>query len=387
MTQNRLFRALSGSAAALTLLSAGQAAVTSTTGSGKEPSGKSPKEMAAPKEESAWDKIWGLFSLYKNDANPFIEELAITGRFQGQYYAVDGDNASDDDWDWRRFRLGLKTTMLNKHLLFNGEMYSEFNPGGDFYSGLKNFNLTYKASEAFALTVGKLEPHFGYDYSISDTKHIYFERNSMINQFKNEYSAGFSIDGKIDKWSYYVSAVSNSQDKEFGDLDGGWSATATIGYDLKEALGADVANLRLEYLHSEHDKIDNRSTTFDDGIAASLEYKQGPFGLISEIIAGFGDAANNASLILTPSYDITKKLQVVGRYQLGVSDEDKGFAAQSRYEKKVGAPNGDLYNAGYLGLNYYLYGHKAKIMTGVEYANMSGGDSTWTFITGYRLTW
>lgn len=387
MIHPRTTRFLTVSASALALASAGMAAVTSTASSGKAPSGKGPKEMAAPKEESIYDKIWGLTTLYKNDANPFIEELNLTGRFQGQYYAVDGDKESDSDWDWRRFRLGLKAKFLDKRLSFNGEMFSEFNEGGEFYEGLKNFHLTYEFSEAFALTVGKQQPDFSYDYSMSDTKLMYFERNNIIGQFKNEYGTGVSVAGKVDKLSYYVAGVSNSSDKEFGDFDGGFSVTATLGYDLKDVLHADKAQLRLEYMHSEHEEGDTLFTNFDNGLATSLEYKTGEFGLISEVIAGFGDKANNAALILTPSYDITKKFQVVVRYELGLSDEDNGYTTKSRYENKVDAGKGDVYNAGYLGLNYYLYGHKAKLMTGVEYANMRGGDSTWTWISGYRLFW
>jgi hypothetical protein len=231
-----------------------------------------------------------------------------------------------------------------------------------------------------------MEPEFTYDYSMSDTLHIFFDRNVLVNQFKNDYTTGISFYGKAGKWSYELAATSNTPGKEFGELNGGWSTTGFISYDLKEALSVDKAQWRLDFMHSEHDSNDTLMTGFDNGLATSLDIKQGAYGLVSEVIAGFGDN-NNVGLILTPTYDITKKLQLVGRYQLAISDEDKGQSPQKRYESFIGAPKGDMYNSAYLGLNYYIYGHKLKLMSGVEYANMSGGESSWTYLAGIRAFW
>ena len=69
--------------------------------------------------------------------------------------------------------------------------------------------------------------------------------------------------------------------------------------------------------------------------------------MVTEALLGDGDTTN-VGLVLIPSYDITRKLQVVGRYQLGVSDGDTGLSAQSRYERRVGGGAGETYNALYL---------------------------------------
>jgi hypothetical protein len=47
---------------------------------------------------------------------------------------------------------------------------------------------------------------------------------------------------------------------------------------------------------------------------------------------------------------------------------------------------GDLYQAGYLGLNYYIVGHRLKLMSGLEYARL-GGEDTWTGSLALRLFW
>jgi phosphate-selective porin OprO/OprP len=44
-------------------------------------------------------------------------------------------------------------------------------------------------------------------------------------------------------------------------------------------------------------------------------------------------------------------------------------------------------------MNYYLYGHKLKLQTGLQYADMrdraaDGGKYTgWSWTTGFRISW
>jgi phosphate-selective porin OprO/OprP len=59
----------------------------------------------------------------------------------------------------------------------------------------------------------------------------------------------------------------------------------------------------------------------------------------------------------------------------------------------VVAGRGDLYQEFYLGLNYYLYGNKLKVQTGVQYADMrdesnNGGEyAGWAIGAGLRISW
>ncbi|HEX2749272.1 MAG TPA: porin [Verrucomicrobiales bacterium] len=347
-----------------------------------------PTEPAAS-ESSVFDKIWGLATLYKDDSNHFLEEIDLVGRYQGQYYDIGGDGNNADDWDHRRTRIGLKAKMFDKRLEFYGEAFFDFNPDTYLYGGFKNFNLAWKFSDAFVLTVGKMEPKFSYDYSMSDTLMLNFERNALINQFKIDYNSGVTVSGKIDKWSYYAGIFSNQADKTFGDFDGGYTESAFVSYDLKDAFKMDKAVWRLDYMHSNHKTGDTLFTGFDNGVATSLDLKQGPWGLTTEVLAGFGDA-DTFGVRLVPTYDINKKLQLVARYQYATSNKANGLAPQGRYEGiGAGATRGDNYNAIYLGLNYYIYGHKLKLMNGVEYASMdqaAGGNfNTWTWMSGIRL--
>ena len=63
------------------------------------------------------------------------------------------------------------------------------------------------------------------------------------------------------------------------------------------------------------------------------------------------------------------------------------------YENRIVRGRGDEYNELYLGANYYFYGHKLKLQSGLQFADMNdraadGGDYSgvsWT--TGIRVGW
>jgi len=109
---------------------------------------------------------------------------------------------------------------------------------------------------------------------------------------------------------------------------------------------------------------------------------------------------------LLPTYDVAHnlllsddKLQVAMRYHYASSSDDYSLDFAKRYEQPVTSGKGDSYNALYLGLNYYLYQQKLKIMGGIEYFEMDGVADTedvefsninrsvdgWNIITGIRL--
>lgn len=354
-------------------------------------SGKNiPETAVTPKEESIFDKIWGLTKLYEDKSNPFIQELRIGGRYHGQYHWADGDTAEDDGWEDRRFRIGLEGKFLHEKLSLKADMVSgsDFDP---FYNGFTELYLQYKVHDAFAITVGKQKPRFTYDWSTSSRYHNYFERSQLTNQFRPDYTPGVAFSGKLGSFSYYTGLFSNSPSDnvgdEFSEFDGGASFIAQIGYDLKEMLKTDSADWRLDYLYSDHNDKSTIFDHFDHGVATSIAIRQGKASIATELLYGFGsDAGDALGANIMPGYFITDKLQLVGRYQIATSDGAKGLSAQRRYERSAGLGKGDLYQAAYAGFNYYLYGHKLKLMGGVEYADLGDHDA-WTALLGVRIFW
>jgi hypothetical protein len=74
--------------------------------------------------------------------------------------------------------------------------------------------------------------------------------------------------------------------------------------------------------------------------------------------------------------------------QLATSDDFNDLTVPGRYETlQPGDDKGDTYVSGYLGLNYYMYGHKLKFMNGVEFSQMGDSDySGYTYMSGLRFS-
>jgi phosphate-selective porin OprO/OprP len=144
------------------------------------------------------------------------------------------------------------------------------------------------------------------------------------------------------------------------------------------------------------------SPAFGDSVALSNDLIQGRFGLTTDLLYGFGyqgraeqagshkniHQSDVIALNIIPSYFIADGLQLVGRLQLATSSEPNGLGLQSRYEAVAPSTDkkGNTYASVYAGLNYYIYGNKLKLMNGVEYSHLGGGDyDGTTFFTGMRM--
>ena len=356
---------------------------------------KSPVAIAATKELSDFDKLWSLATLYKNDANPFIEEFKLRGRYQGQYHWLDSNQGDADNWENRRSRLGFDAKLFDKRieLRLDAQSTDEFDP---FYDRLVDAYVKWKPSDAFSLTLGKQKPQIGYyDWLQSTNSQPTFERSQIFNQLKVDRTTGAVAEGKVDKFTYQAGIYSNEVDREFGHFEGGISYGAGIGYDLKESLGLKKADLRLDWLHSDIDKNDTVLSRYENLVSATLWLKDDRWSLVTEAFFATGGAPDAFGFYVQPTYDlIPEKLQLVGRYSLSTGDGAQSVSLQKRYEAE--APNlsaggkGETYQSAYLGLQYFIYGDKLKVLAGAEYSHLGGGSGKdfdgLTVLTGIRLS-
>lgn len=395
-TTNKTSLALS----AVLLLAASNIAYGGTTitdSSGKEPSasGSATKYV----EPSIFDKIWSLATLYKDDSNSFIQEFKLRGRYQGQYHWLDSDQGDDNSWENRRSRFGFDAKLFDKHLelRFDVQSSDEFDP---FYNGIVDAFLKWKPVETFSLTVGRQKPQIGwYDFLQSTNNQPTFERSQIFNQLRVDRVVGAVAEGKVDKFTYQAGIYSNDIDLEFGQFDAGVAFGAGIGYDLKHALNTEKADLRFDWLHSDIQPESTILNRYEDLFSTTLWLKDGRWSLVTEGFAGTGGSGRDADLIgffIQPAYDIiSQKLQLVGRYTFSAGDGPDSVIAQTRYERAApnltGGGRGDQYQAGYLGLQFFIHGDKLKLLGGVEYAKLNGGGNGgdydgWTALTGIRFS-
>lgn len=379
--------------------------------------------------DSVYDKIWSAATLYKDEDNPILQEFSLQGRLQVQYFNLDSDvgnldttdykNASDsndervwgDNLEVRRARFGFKSKWFQVWKL-EGQIDVDTDMDDSLYKDIYDLYLTYAPSDALNVSVGKTKVKFSREQEISSKEILTTERGLVSNLLFPGELTGVWVNGKGIKehWLYELGVYGNDRQREFTEFDGGAIILGKIGYDYSSQAGMDSAVASVHLMHNtEPGYLDGTSNpnytpspspAFDTSIALTNDIVQGRFGLTTEALFGFGDNRSDVmGLTIIPSYFIADGLQLVARFQVANSSEADGIALPSRYEGLTNnalvnagdrpvAPErtGNTYTAAYLGLNYYLYGHKLKIMNGIEYSKLGGGAyEGYTFTSGLRM--
>lgn len=358
--------------------------------------------IATAEDAGGFESLWDLATLYKDDANPYLQEFKLRGRYHGQYHIVDGDQDTEDNWEDRRARFGFDAKLFEKKVEVRVDFQS--NDGfRDIYDGLVDAYVKWKPVDAFSLTVGRMKPHIGYyDFVQSTNAQPTFERSQIFNQLSIDRAAGIAVDGKIDRFTWQAGVFSNSLDPDrndfdqpFGEFDGGWSTTLGIGYDFSEALGVKRADFRLDWLHSEDDPEADVLNRYENIISSTFWLQEGEWGFVAEGFYATGGEGNDGDVFggyLLGTYDvIPKRLQLVGRYSFAFGDGERSLRRQTRYESFVVDGRGDQYHALYLGAQYFINGDKLKLLAGAEYAKLDGGPTALeydgiTWLTGIRFS-
>jgi phosphate-selective porin OprO/OprP len=349
------------------------------------------------KEETIFDRLWALPTLYKNDEASFLNEFRIIGRVHLDEYNIDSDLGHDQDWIVRRLRLGAKAEFFERRLTAVVEV--DFDPQNDtpFYRRLTDAYLAWKFSDAFKLTVGKHSARFTLDGSTSSNELLTIDRNNLSNNvwFPEEYLPGISLSGKVSQWVYLVGVYSGgSLSPEFGNFDAGNLGLVSVGYDFGKQLGVKKALLRGDYVYNQRDPESTFTRSLENVGSLVFVLDVGRWGLSTDVsrATGYAGQGDLFGFVAMPWFNITDKLQVVGRYTY-INGDKANSLRFSRYESFVTSSRGDEYNEIYGGLNYYIYGHKLKIQTGLSFATMhdragdGGRYAGWNWTTALRMSW
>jgi phosphate-selective porin OprO and OprP len=350
-------------------------------------------EPASSPELSIYDRIWQHAELYNNPDNPVIQSIAFTGRYQLDYAVLDRDDF--DHFGTRRWRMGSKMKLFGDFTL-HSEV--ELDPHEDpWYQRFTEANLSWSRSKAFKFTVGKHGAPFTLDGMTSSKELLTIDRSNLGNNiwFPQEYIPGVSGSGGIDNWRYLLGVFSSgSANKEFGNFAGGYFILTTLGYDFAKALNVKQALLSANYVFQDSHPNNTFTRSLEHIGSLNFQFDTDKWGFRSDLSAAKG-ALGQSDIwggMLMPYYNITRKLQVVSRYTYISSAEDNGVRF-ARYENFVISGRGDKYHEIYGGLNYYFYGHKLKVQTGVQHVEMKDGATDggayrgWAWTTGVRVSW
>jgi phosphate-selective porin OprO/OprP len=340
------------------------------------------------------DYLWSLPTVYSNSDNPIVQEVSFFGLYQLESYALDSSAGKGSGLEARRARLGIR-----------GSFFQDFVLGGNFdlkTDGVRNsldvnaidtLTLAWRPNDNFQILVGKQKAGFTYEYNTSSSRLLTLERSLLVDQLSPTKSPGLALEMRQGLSTYQIEAYSGS---DLGEPISGAMALVRMGYDLSERLRVEKGGLQAYYLYSST-ADSNNAAPYRNSFSLSMDLQeQRASNLIQAFYAdGFDKVGNVWGVTLMPAWFVYRdKLQVVLRYQYADSSNANGLRLQKHYQ--LDAPDlanyefGDQYQAGYLGLNWYLYGNKLKLMTGLEYADMKGGTgggdfSGWTWFSGLRL--
>lgn len=349
------------------------------------------------KEPSTYDKIWSNFTQwYADDTNPVVQRVLLSGRFHYDFADVDADQGNQSEWNVRRLRIGPRITLF-RTFTFHSEVELDPQRHDPFYVRFTDLYLMWTKSPRFVVTVGKQSAPFTLDGATSSRDLITIDRSNLANNiwFPQEYLPGVSVSGRRAPWIYRAALYSaGAANRELGEFSGGTAALGVLGYDFGPALGVREALLTGNYVYQHPDR--DNTFTRQLGHIGSLNFRfdDTKWGARADLSAAAGYLGQSDMWAFQgmPFVNITSKFQVVGRYTFIDSDAPNGIRLAT-YESRVVPGRGDEYNELYMGANYYFYGHRLKLQSGVQFADMNdrandGGEYSglaWT--TGLRVGW
>jgi phosphate-selective porin OprO/OprP len=346
--------------------------------------------------ETRFDRLWANAQLYQGDAESLIKSAALSGRFQIDQTNVDSGDADLSDLDLRRFRFGVKLKFAGSLTLHTE---ADFDPaGGNLgYERLTDTYFSWSPADAFALKVGKQGAAFTMDGQTSSKELLTIDRSNLANNiwFPEEYISGVTASGTKSGFVYELGIfTSGERDRGFGDSSGGEFTLATVGYDFGESMDASKALLRVNYVDNEPDPRNTSTRPLEQVLSVNFAFERARWGVRSDVSSarGYLGQGDLRGLMLMPYVKLSDDVQLVVRYT-HLDSDDPNSIRFARYESAIAGGRGDEYREIHVGVNYFLYGHKLKFQSGLQYADMAdsamdGGDYTgWSWTTGFRVSW
>jgi phosphate-selective porin OprO/OprP len=349
------------------------------------------------KAPSRYDKIWKFATIYDSKANRVVQQVLFTGRFQEDYADVDADQGQASEWNLRRLRLGPRLTLFRK-LTVHAEV--ELNPqeNDPTYVRMTDAYVAWAHSSRLTFTAGKHSVPFTSDGATSSKELITVDRSNLTNNiwFTQEYAPGVSVSGRGTAWTYRAGVYSSgAANREFGEFSGGVFTLGIVSYNFARKLDVKEATVTGNYVYQQPDVQNTFTRRHEHIVSIHTRFEEGRWGLRSDLsmTKGYLGQRDLWGVMAMPFFNVTPRLQIVGRYTFLDSDGTNGLQLGTYENRVVTNGRGDRYTEGYAGVNYYFYGHKLKLQSGLAWADMrdeanDGGayhGRSWT--TGLRIGW
>ena len=354
------------------------------------------QDKPGEKKPSTFDRVWKFADLYNDGSNRVVQRVQLSGRFQLDFAGLDADQGDHSEWNVRRLRIGPRMTLF-RTITFHAE--ADLNPQetDPFFVRMTDLYVQWTKSQRLALTFGKQAVNFTMDGSTSSKELIAIDRSNLTNNlwFTEEYLPGAGLSGRAAPWAYRAGVFSSgTRNRWFGEFDGGAFLYTLVSYDFGKRLGVREATLAGNYLYQQPDSKNTFTRPFENIASVNFKLESDRWGVRSDLSAGTGYLGQSDvwGAMTMPYWNLTGKLQLVGRYTYVTSENPNGVRLAT-YENTIVSGRGDRYHELYGGANYYFYGHKLKLQTGVQFADMNdragdgGAYSGTSWVTGLRIGW
>jgi phosphate-selective porin OprO and OprP len=286
---------------------------------------------------------------------------------------------------------------LFRTFTFHSEVELDPQRHDPFYVRFTDFYVQWTKNSQVVLTVGKQSAPFTLDGATSSRDLLTIDRSNLSNNiwFPQEYLPGVSLSGRRAPWVYRLGLYSSGEmNREFGEFNGGTTTLGVLGYDFAPMLDVREALLTGNYVYQTEDPDNTFTRQLDHIGSINFRFEDTKWGARADLSMASGYLGQSGMWAFQgmPFVNITTRFQAVGRYTFIESDEPNGVRLAT-YESRVVSGRGDKYNELYLGASYYFYGHRLKLQTGLQFADMNdrandGGEYSgvaWT--TGLRVGW
>lgn len=325
--------------------------------------------------------------VYSDKNDPTIQEVKLFGRAHYQWNNSDGESAgnsfSGNGDELRRLRAGASVKFLNGFKVLGRANLEKggFRSTSIGYSSFDELYVDYTQKGMFGFDTatigfGRYKVAFGGEEHISSKKIKTVERSNINNRFGSLRPTGIVLNATKNDVEYTAAIYSTEADSE---TLAKWSdGTAFQGSVTFNALEGSITT---DFIYA--DSSENDQSVFDFDWATSVTYNRsiGKVDVLTNVTYGNEGDEDIYGFVVVPSfYIVPDTLEAVFRYQWGHSTDETGVptSSSSRGLRRVARNDGVSTGAGdvnhtlYAGLNYYLEGDYAKIMTGVEYESIDG---------------
>ena len=346
--------------------------------------------VSEPEPCGDWcDTLKNIGTVYKDKENPFIQEVKFFGRAHQQWGHTDGETGGTDFHEegdeLRRLRFGTSVKFLNG---FQLKARANFENGGFRstsirYSGFDELNLEYDIGdvagfEDVTVGYGRYKVAFGGEEHESSKKIKTVERSLINNFYAPDRATGVLIEAERSDIDFTLGVFTVDGDPEtFGQWNGGIAYYGSLAFEAGEG------DVTLDLLINDATAEESEVIDYEWASSATFETEVGGFDLFTNATYGETHAGDNVyGIVIMPSKELIEdKLEAVVRYQWARSSGADLLRPQSRNTRNaarldgVNIPRGDEHHSIYGGLNYFVCGHNAKLMTGVEFETVDGGDA------------